>query len=164
MRQRIITGGVPYALHIKRLQEAWPADKLTEGLTLTHEQLEGALNLPAKSQRYYGVINSWMTKLRNETGIFLAWEVGDGVKVLTPAQVLGHAETRTRQKLKQTGRAIRTFAWVDRERLDAKGQARLDHQTRVATALKAALDKTRQEMAVELAPVQSLPKRIAANG
>jgi len=155
----VFSGGVPYAVDVKRLREAWPIDRLEEGVLVPHEELEAVLNLERGTQRYYGVINSWMGKIRTETGIYMVWTPGDGVRVLAPAGILSHAETRTRQKIKQTGRAIRTFAWVQRDRLDEVGQARLDHQQRVAAALKMAIDATRQQLAVELAPARSLPKR-----
>ena len=156
---KIFTGGVPYAIDVKRLSEAFPTDQLTEERVISHEELEGALSMDRGSQRYYGVCNSWIAKVKNETGIYMVWDQGSGIKVLTPAMLLGHAETRTRQKIKQTGRAIKTFAWVQRDRLDETGQQRLDHQMRVANALKSAIDTTRRELAVELAPVKCLPKR-----
>ena len=155
----VFTGGVPYKVDVKRLAEALPVAELTEGRMIPHELLEGILNLERGSQRYYGVINSWITTTKNETGIFMVWRPGDGVEVLPPSSVLQHAETRTRQKIRQTGKAIKTFAWVQRERLDDTGKARLDHQMRIANALKTAIDGAKRELACELSPVLSLPKR-----
>ena len=159
---KTFTGGVPYAIDVKSLMEAFSIDTLTEGRVIPHDELEATIGSERGSQRYYGVVNSWIGRVKNETGVFLVWDQGTGVRVLDPASVLGHAETRTRQKIKQTGRAIKTFAWVKRERLDDTGKARLDHQMRVAMALKTAIDTTRKELAVELAPVKCLPKRNAS--
>jgi hypothetical protein len=158
---KIITGGVPYALDVKRLTEAFPVNDLTEDRVITHEDLEGTIQLRRGTQRYYGVINSWLHKMKQEAGIYMIWEPGDGVKVLNPAGLLFHAETRTRQKIKQTVRAIRIYGHVEqrRDRLDETGRARLDHMVRVANKTKEAIEQARKDMAVELAPVKSLPKR-----
>jgi hypothetical protein len=96
--------------------------------------------------------------MKNSNSIVLEWQPGSGVKVLNPAEILESAETRLKQKIGQTGRAIKRFAWVDRSRLDTVGQQRLDHQVRVAAKLKEALGTGKKELAVELSPVQSLPK------
>ncbi len=158
---KVYTGGIPYALDVKRLMEAFPLEKLEEGSTISHESLVGVLNLAQGSPRYYGVIDSWVRKMRNETGVFMVWAHGDGLTVLSPTGLLGHAETRTRQKIRQTKRAIGIFGWVQqrRDRLNETGKARLDHQIRIANALKAAADSTMKELACELAPVISLPRK-----
>jgi hypothetical protein len=159
MDGRPFFGGMPYGMDVKRLDEAFPISELTEGRVIEHDALSALLGEKRGTSRYYGVINAWLKRTLNANGIYIAWQPGDGLKVLDPAGVLNRAETLTRQKMKQTGRAIKTFAWVDRSRLDEVGQKRLDHQVRVAQAIKAALDERRREFAVELAPVLSLPKR-----
>ena len=154
----LFRGGVPYALDVNRLNEAFPVSTLAEGTVIEHAQLEAVLNERRGSQRYYGVVNAWIGKQKHVNGIILTWEPSTGLKVLNPADVLQYAESRTRQKIKQTGKAIRLFAWVDRTRLDETGQKRLDHQMRVANAIKTSIDSARKELAVDLAPIKSLPK------
>lgn len=161
--QKTFRGGLPYAVDVKRLEDAFPVEEMTEGRVITHEQMERILGEKKATQRYYGVANSWLSKLKEKHGIFVIWEAGTGLKVLDPAGILDHAETRTTQKIRQTGRAIRTFAWVDRTRLDSTGQQRLDHQMRIASALKEAGDSARRQLAIELSPVISLPKRRIAS-
>jgi hypothetical protein len=156
---KVFTGGVPYSVDVNRLIESFPADGLEEGRVITHEELEASVGLQRGAQRYYGVINSWISKIKSETGIFMVWEQGDGVRVLAPSGVLEHAETITRQKIKQTKRAVNTFAWVKRDRLNEVGRQRLDHVMRVGNAIKESIDSARRQLAVELAPVKSLPKR-----
>ncbi len=156
---KVFTGGVPYSVDVSRLVESFPANKLDEGRIIPHEELETSTGLQRGSQRYYGVINSWISKVKSETGIFMVWEQGDGVKVLAPSGVLEHAETITRQKIKQTKRAVNTFAWVKRDRLNDVGRQRLDHVMRVGNAIKESIDSARRQLAVELAPAKSLPKR-----
>jgi hypothetical protein len=157
-KTEIFKGGLPYKPDVKRLNEEFPVDQLIEGCVITHEQFEAILQQEHGTGRYYAVINSWIIHQRSENGIYIAWDPGTGVKVLNPAEILNHAETRTRQKLRQTGRAIKTFAWVNRARLDEIGQKRLDHQLRVASLIKESIESARKQMAVELAPVKSLPK------
>jgi hypothetical protein len=157
-------GGIPYAIDVGRLKEAFSVSSLIEGRIISHDELENIVKVGRGTQRYYSVINSWIAGLRNTTGLFLAWEVTIGVKVLNPAEVLSHAETRTRQKIGQTGKALKTYQWVDRDRLDSIGQRRLDHQMHVASVMRSALDNARKDMAVSLAPVQSLPQRKLIRG
>lgn len=152
-------GGIPYALDVKRLDEAFPVPSLAEGRLIGHEEIEAVIGEKHGSQRYYGVVNSWISRSRNQNAIHLVWEPGDGLRVLDPAGLFKHGEKRTIQKIRQTVRAVKIFAWVDRARLDEMGQRRLDHQMRVAHALGDALSNSRRELAVELAPIVSLPKR-----
>lgn len=154
----VFRGGLPYGPDIKRLRELFPATKLVEGLSIPHETLEGVLSQKRGTGRYYAVINSWIMRERNENGIFIVWEQTRGLKVLNPAELLNHAENRTRQKIKQTGKAVKMFAWVDRDRLDDLGKQRLDHQARVASAIRDSLESARKQLAVDLAPIKSLPR------
>jgi hypothetical protein len=160
----VFLGGLPYGPEIKRLREMFPVQKLTEGLIISHQTLEGVLNEKRGSGRYYGVINSWVARERNENGIFLRWEPYQGLKVLNPAELLDHAEAKTRQKIKQTARAIKMFGWVDRDRLDDLGKQRLDHQARNAIAIRDSLESAKKQLAIDLGPVQSLPKLLKKGG
>jgi len=158
-RVRVIyKNGLPYGPEIRKLREAFPVASLVEGKTIGHETLEEILEQKRGSPRYYGIVNSWIKRERNENGLYLVWEPARGVKVLNPAELLTHAEHTTRSKLRQTGRAVRMFGWVDRSRLDAVGQQRLDHQARVANAIRDSLESAKKELAIDLAPIKSLPK------
>ncbi len=98
-----------------------------------------------------------MSDLR-EAGIVLKWERRIGVKVLSPSDTLEFAETRTRQKAHQLGRATRLFNLVDRSRLDQTGQQRYDHDALKAARVKQIMDDVKKEL-VSLKPIQSLPRR-----
>lgn len=155
----VFRGGIPYALDVQKILEAKPPETLTEGLLLRHEQLEGILSLKRATVRYYSVINAWRSRIKHAFGIFAVWEPGEGVKILDPAGVLVHAETRTRQKSRQLIRCIRIFGWVDGTRLNEEGKRRLDHQLASSARLSYAVAQSAKEMAVDISPVQSLPKR-----
>jgi hypothetical protein len=158
MESKVFRGGVPYAIDVRRLIEAFPAPSLAEGRVIGHAQLEEISNSSKGSQRYYGVVNSWIAHMRNENGIFIIWEPATGIKILGPAEILTYTETKTRQKIKQTGRAIKMVNWVDRGRLDTIGQQRHDHFRRHTSMLMDSLAATRRELAVNLSPIASLPK------
>jgi hypothetical protein len=153
-------GGIPYGLDFTKLSEAFPVPELTEGRVITHAELEAVINVKRTSSRYYGVINAWVAKQKSSNGIILVWQVSVGLKVLNPAEVMEFAETRTKQKVRQLGKAIRIFGWVDRKRLDSVGQKRLDHQLMVTAKLSQLAGESQKELATELAPIKSLPKRI----
>ncbi|MGH7486397.1 MAG: hypothetical protein ACREMY_12490, partial [bacterium] len=125
-------GGLPYGPDVKRLTEAFPPAALTEGRSISHEQLLGTLDCETRHERYYCIVNAWRRKQLHENGVYIIWEQGKGVVVLDPAGVLGDAERKIRQKIQQVGRSVKLLGWVDRGRLDPTGQARLDHQTMVA--------------------------------
>jgi hypothetical protein len=155
---QIFDGGIPYVIDVNRLKEAFPVPILAEGFEIKHEELEATINVKRGTQRYYGVVNSWRNQMKNTNAICIAWEQGIGLRVLDPAGQMDFAETRTKQKIRQTGKAVKEFVWVNRARLNPIGQQRLDHQMRVAAAIKDALGAAKKELAVELSPVKSLPK------
>lgn len=155
----VFRGGLPFEPDVKRLEEAFPVPELTEGRVIEHVALEAIVQAKRGSSRYYGVINSWINRLRNVSRIHAAWKPGDGIKILPPDELLGHGESRLRQKIGQTVKAANIFAWVERERLDSIGQRRLDHQIQIASRIKEKLTQERRQLSVELSPVRSLPKR-----
>ena len=154
----IFRGGIPYSVDVRRLIETFPVPSLTEGRLITHTQLEEAVNSPRGSQRYYGVVNSWIARMRAANGIYMIWEQGAGILVLDPAKLLEHAETKTRQKIRQTNKAVSIHGWVDRARLNSLGQRRFDHNKRVFEVLREAMQVARKELPTTLSPIQSLPK------
>lgn len=162
MRNVLFGGGVSYGPDIKRLSDSFPVPDLTEGRVIDHGEIETAVGLKWSSRRYYAVVNAWMASKKSDNGIILVYVPSVGVKVLDPASVLGYAELKTKQKVKQLGRSMKTFAWVDRARLDSIGQQRLDHQLRIAAKLAGDLDEAKKGLAVELAPIRSMPRRITA--
>lgn len=157
----IFRGGIPYGPDLRRLAECFPVPNLAEGLVIKHEDLEAILEVDRHGTRYRGVVNSWIGKLRAENGIILTWQPSIGIKVLDPAGVLEHAETRTRQKVRQLQRTVKLFGWVDRSRLDDTGKRRLDHEMISAAKMAQHAKDAEKEMAIELAPIKSMPKRIA---
>lgn len=159
MSESIFRGGLPYAPDVNRLIEAFPVAQLAEGRLIKHGDIEVVIQSTRGSGRYYGVVNSWIGKMIAEHGIVIVWSVTEGVSVLDPTCTLNHAESRFRQKAKQIIKAVKRFAWVDRSRLNEQGQARLDHESRLARKLCEAADQALRDSAVELAPVVSLPKR-----
>lgn len=155
---KVFRGGVPYIVDVNRLIEAFPASELNEGRVIEHAELESIISEKQGSGRYYGVVNSWIASVRNTTGIYIIWEPSVGLKVLDPAQLLGHGEKRVKQKARQTRKAIKIYGYIDAKRLDPVGRERYDHQTRVAAALDASLMASNKQMAIDLSPVKSLPK------
>lgn len=154
----VFLNGLPYGPDLRKLNEVFPVSKLTEGTIITYDELQQACGYQYGSSRFYALIKSWMGHQRDENRIFMIFESKTGVKVLDPAQIMEHGERRVRQKITQTGRAVRIFSWVDRDRLDDVGKRRLDHQARVVSLLKDSLDTAKKQLAIELAPVKSLPR------
>lgn len=154
----VFKGGLPYGPDVRLLSEEFPVAELKEGLIIPHERIEKAVRQKRGTSRYYGVVNSWIHKQKDEQGIFIVWEQQQGLRVLDPASLLAHAERKTREKVTGLVRAVRIFGWVDRNRLDETGQRRLDHQARVASVIREAVESGKKQLAVELSPIKSLPK------
>lgn len=149
-------GGIPYGPQVNRLKDKFP--KPEEGTVFTHGELEGIISEPIGTQRYYGVVNSWRTYLLHDLGIDSAWLPGEGLKILNPAERLKVGEDQFRQGLRKTRRAFRRTAIIPRERLDDLGRQRFDHQMKVMAKLSTAAVEAGRGLAIDLAPVKSLPK------
>jgi len=148
--------GLPYGPQVKKMEEAFPSPE--ENKLLLHEDLEKLIGEKRGSQRYYGVINSWRKKIFNELGIDTAWMPGDGVKILPPEERLHASEFDFRIGLRKTKRAIRRLAATPRDRLDEIGQRRYDHASIIMAKIKGEADRAQKQLAIDLAPVKSLPK------
>jgi hypothetical protein len=105
-------------------------------------------------------VNSWIRQNRVANNIYMRWEHSVGVIVMNPEEILKHFETGFRQGGRLLRRRIRRVDWVPRERLNEIGQARFDHDARVVDAVDRALRQGAKQIAIELAPVKSLPKPI----
>ena len=151
-----VVNGIPYGPDVRKLEEAYPSPD--EDSILRHGDLETLLKIQQKTQRYYGVINTWRRRLRTERNIDSEWVHGVGLKILSPADRLKESERNIKQGIRHTGRAFKRLAITPRERLDSVGQARYDHALQVASKLTTAGREAGRELAIDLAPVKSLPK------
>jgi hypothetical protein len=153
----IFRGGIPYGMDVKRLKEAFPIPALVEGRVIKHSELLETLDHPSAS-RYYCVVNSWRREMKNMNAIHIIWEPKIGLRVLDPAQLFGHTKKGINQKTRQVGRKYRDLDYVERNRLNPVGQQHLDHHLQVRAKVAAALESASKDLAVDLAPVKSLPK------
>lgn len=160
----IYRNGLPYEPDVNKLVEVFPPAKLQEGLVIAHAEIESTITQKHPSPRYYGVVNSWIRRCRDKYGIVITWSTGRGVIVLEPSGVQTMGERILAQKVRQTGRAVKIFGWVDRDRLDEAGKKRLDHYSAVTQRLTAAMSTAKKEFAVEFGPTHSLPKRQIPGG
>lgn len=152
----VVVAGIPYGPDIRKLEEAYPSPQ--EDQIIKSEDFEKIIRCEQKTPRFYGVINSWRRRLRNERNIDSEWVQGVGVKILNPADRLKVSETNIKHGIRKTSRAYRRLAITPRDRLDEVGQQRYDHQMTVAAKLIAAGRDAKRELAIDLAPVKSLPK------
>jgi len=149
-------GGLPYGPQVKKLEDAYPAPD--EDKIIGHEELEKLTGETKGTPRYYGIVNSWRKRLFNELGIDSAWISGEGVKILPPAERLHASESDFNRGLRKTKRAVRRLAATPRERLDEIGQQRYDHSAIVMAKMKGEAELAQKQLAVDLAPVKSLPR------
>lgn len=149
-------GGLPYSPQVRKLEDLYP--KPEEDTLFTHEDLERVIAEKHGTQRYYGVINSWRKKLFNELGIDSSWIPAQGLRILSPADRLHVSESDFKTGLRRTKKAIRRLAATPRDRLDAVGQQRYDHASIVMAKIKGEANSAQKQLAIDLAPVRSLPK------
>lgn len=152
----VVVAGIPYGPDIRKLEEAFPNPQ--EDQVIKSEEFEKIIRVEQKTSRFYGVINAWRRRLRNERNIDSEWVPSVGVKILNPADRLKVSETNIKHGIRKTNRAYRRLAITPRERLDEVGQQRYDHQMQVAAKLVSAGREAKKELAIDLAPVKSLPK------
>lgn len=151
-----VVNGLPYGPDVRKLDEAFPSPD--EDQIIRSAEFEKIINTPAKTGRFYAVINTWRRRLRTERNIDSEWLQGVGVKILSPADRLKVSESDVKRGIRKTGRAFKRLAVTPRDRLDAVGQQRYDHALQVASKLTAAGRDAKRELAIDLAPVKSLPK------
>jgi hypothetical protein len=151
-----VVAGIPYGPDVRKLEEAFPNPE--EDQIIKSEEFEKIIRVEQKTARFYGVINAWRRRLRTDRNIDSEWVHGVGVKILNPADRLKVSEVNIKQGIRRTGRAFRRLAITPRERLDAVGQQRYDHQLQVGAKLIQAGRDAKKELAIDLAPVRSLPK------
>lgn len=156
MTKVLSISGMPYGPDVIKLDEAFARPE--EGQKILSRQFENILGIPQKTQRFYGVINSWRRKLLNDRNIDTQWIQGEGLKILAPSDRLPVTERDMRIANRRTKRAIRRHVIIPRDRLDEIGKQRYDHNSGVYAKLKAAVDDARKELPIDLAPVKSLPK------
>jgi hypothetical protein len=151
-----LVSGIPYGPDVRKLEEAFPNPE--EDQLIKSEEFEKIIRVEQKTSRFYGVINAWRRRLRADRNIDSEWIHGIGVKILNPADRLKVSEVNIKQGIRKTGRAFRRLAITPRERLDTVGQQRYDHQLQVGARLTQAGRDAQKELAIDLAPVRSLPK------
>jgi len=154
----VFKGGMPYEPDVKRLEENYPVQSLTEGLVIDHKILSAIVKCKQGTGRYYGVIDSWRKKLRNENGIMLLWKQGVGLYVAHPHEILQHSEKRVREHLGGVRRGIKIIGHADRERLDELGKQRYDHTAKAYLFISTAVEQGRKQLPYEVPAVKSLPK------
>lgn len=152
----LVVNGIPYGPDIRKLEESFPNPQ--EDQVITSDDFEKIIRVEQKTGRFYGVINAWRRRMRAERNIDSEWVQGVGVKILNPADRLKVSEGDIKHGIRKTGRAYRRLAVTPRERLDTVGQQRYDHQLQVASKLIIAGREAKKELAIDLAPIKSLPK------
>lgn len=151
-----VVNGIPYGPDILRLEETF--GQRQEDEIITHAELTEVLRIDATNGRYYAVVNAWRRRLKTQRNIDTTWERNIGLKILNPADRLRISETDIQRGIRKTGRGFRRMAIIPRERLDEVGQRRFDHALQVASKLMTATRDANKELAVDLAPIKSLPK------
>ena len=149
-------GGIPYAPLVKKLEEAFPLP--VEGQIISYETLEGIIGERYGTARYYNICTAWRKRLFVKLNIDFDWEVGSGIKILTPPERLDTSERQFLRKSRQVMKAYGRHQKTPRERLDSIGQQRYDHDTVVMSRTVLELRDSQKKLAIELNPTKYLPR------
>lgn len=149
-------GGLPYGPQVRKLEDNYPVPE--ENRIISHNELSEIIGENHGTKRYYGVINSWRKTLLNELGIDTAWLPSEGLKILDPSDRLHHSEADFKSSLRKAKRSVRRLAATPRDRLDDIGKRRYDHAAIVMAKIKLEAEHAQKQLAIDLAPVKSLPK------
>jgi hypothetical protein len=154
---KVFRGGVPWEVDVARLREAFPAQSLTEGRVISHDELIQVLRF-SPGPRYYSVLHSWFWELETNHNVYLNLEAKVGVRVLDPSSLRRAVMKNARSKAGQLVKASRRIDKVDRSRLPPAEQQVFDHESRVLGAIRGTIAAAQKQLAVEFTPVASLPK------
>lgn len=108
MMTKAFFGGVPTAMDVRKLNEAFP--ELTEGDEIAHADIEALLGLAHTVSRYRTVTNAWRRSVLNDRNIEVAAVAGEGFRCLTaPERVSGGirgVQIGTRKQMRSVRRVM----------------------------------------------------------
>lgn len=106
-------GGLPTALDLRRLAEAFP--QIEEGDEITHEEVAEVLEVDQTGNRYRTVTNAWRKQLLNEHNVELGALPGIGFRSLTPSERVSGGVKGVQSGTRKQLRSVRRVALVRTE-------------------------------------------------
>lgn len=130
MSDRVFLGGVPVAPDVDKLFEAFglPA----KGIVFTYRELEEVLGILMDSNRFTSVLNSWRKRLLREHNLVTEAVRGEGVRILTESQRVGHVVHRNRSAYRQARKAYVIGYSTDVGKLSDVEKSKLEAHIRFA--------------------------------
>lgn len=130
---KLFLGGIPTAPDVKKLRDAFP--KLSDGMDISHEQIQAVIGLAPKSNRYRCVTTAWRKELLNEENVEVGSIAGVGFRVLTGPERLSSNIKGFRSGTRKQGKSVRRITMVRAETLSEPEQAKQLHMMRLGTQL-----------------------------
>jgi len=119
-------GGVPTDPDIKKLREAFPAERLEMGQVIPYEEVEEVIGTAKKSARFRTVTTRWRRLVERETGnTVIGTERGVGFKVLDNRQKLDLSNDILEQALRRSRRSYQVTGRINLEQLTQDERDRL---------------------------------------
>lgn len=137
MDSKMFFGGVPTNADVKKLRDAYPAEKLVKGTLILYQDVEKVLNLSRKSDRFRTVTNRWRREIERETrSVVIGTKPGEGFTVLSEHEKVGLSTSKLQSSVRHARRSLIVTTRVDVKDLSEDDRTRLTStQQRVGALL-----------------------------
>lgn len=127
--------GIPTEIDVRSIREAFPDEKLTSGMKISHGEIEPLINCDRKSYRYKTVTSRWRKLVENATNKVVAADPGVGFVVLSEIGKVGLSGTKLRSAGRIARRSYVLAARVDCKELTDEQRRELDFITKKTSAM-----------------------------
>lgn len=121
-------GGIPTALEIKKLREAYPENRMKHGDIIEYDDVSEIIGAKPKTNRFKAITCRWRSLIEKDTGIRIGAFEGTYFKVLNESEKLEFIQNKKRSVTRQMRKNLIRTSYVDRSKLTQKEKDALDHE------------------------------------
>ncbi len=146
-------GGMPTKPDVDKLMHL----DLSEGDTVTHEQIEDIIGHPHDSNRYRAIVGRWRRVILAQQNLLLLSLPNVGYKVLTPSERVASGVDGFVKAGKRIRKNTILLGMIPDQNLSTVERTKRDHVTRVSLAVLETMQEGAKQ--VELKKIDPLPRR-----
>ena len=121
-------GGIPTALEIKKLRDAYPENMMKHGDIISYDDVSLIIGARPKTSRFKVITWRWRSLIEKDTGIRIGAFDGTYFKVLNESEKLEFIQNKKRSVTRQMRKNLIRTSYVDRSKLTQKEKEALDHE------------------------------------
>jgi len=119
--------GIPTAIDVRKLRDAYPDEVLVVGFSIKHEDVASLIGAHPKSERFSTVTTMWRRQVETDTGLVLWAPRNKTYCVANPKEVLTLTKCKTASAVRAVVRSKDLSHLVDRSGLTADEKKQLNH-------------------------------------